>query len=223
MKVGLFSDVHANLPALEAVLDDMPPVDDCHCAGDVVGYNPWPSECLELVREECSLVVQGNHDRTVETPERYSANEMAMAGLEHARAELDDDQLAYLADRPKRTEFCDGAYRLVHSHPDPEQLGRYVRPSDFTRMRSYLDDYDGLVLGHTHVQHAVVVDERLVVNPGSVVQPRDGNSDAAYAVLDTETNAVDLRRVSYDIERVVDAVEEAGLPTRTGSRLLDGA
>lgn len=223
MKIGLISDVHANLPALEAVLDDMPPVDEIHCAGDVVGYNPWPSECLERVRETCSHVVQGNHDRTVETPERYSANQMAMAGLEHARTELDDEQLAYLADLPPRTQFHGDAFRLVHSHPDPGHLGRYVRPGDFTRMRSYLDDHDGLVLGHTHVQHAVTVDGRLVVNPGSVGQPRDGNSDAAYAVLDTEANTVDLHRVGYDVDRVIDAVEDAELPTRTGTRLLDGS
>lgn len=223
MTIGLISDIHANLPALEAVLDDMPPVDDIHCAGDVVGYNPWPATCLETVREECSLVVQGNHDRTVETPERYSANRMAMAGLEHAKSELDEEQLEYLAGLPPRTEFDDGAYKLVHSHPDPEKLGSYVRPAQFTRMRPHLDDHDGLVLGHTHVQHAVTVDDRLVVNPGSVGQPRDGDPEAAYAVLDTDGNDVDLHRVRYDIDRVIDAVEEAGLPDRTGARLLDGS
>jgi predicted phosphodiesterase len=62
MRVGLISDIHANLPALEAVLDDMPPVDDIICVGDIVGYNPWPRECLERVRAVSSFVVQGNHD-----------------------------------------------------------------------------------------------------------------------------------------------------------------
>ncbi|ELZ47514.1 phosphodiesterase, MJ0936 family protein, partial [Halorubrum coriense DSM 10284] len=64
MKVGLISDVHANLPALETVLDDMPAVDRIHCAGDVVGYNPWPAECVERVREVAAATVRGNHDRT---------------------------------------------------------------------------------------------------------------------------------------------------------------
>jgi len=223
MQIGLVSDIHANLPALEGVLDDMPPVDELYCAGDVVGYNPWPAECLARVREECSVIVQGNHDRTVETPQRYAANEMAMAGLQHAKAQLDDEQLRFLADLPPRTEVADGAYRLVHSHPDPDNLGEYVRPRQFTAMRPYLDAHDGLVLGHTHVQHATTVDGRLVVNPGSVGQPRDGDPEAAYAVLDTAANEVDLRRTRYDVDRVIEAVEAAGLPERTGARLLDGS
>lgn len=151
MRIGLISDIHGNLPALEAVLDDMPPVDDIICAGDVVGYNPWPRECLERVREVSSLTVQGNHDRNVETPHRYEHNEMAHAGLELARNQLSDEQREWLAELPKRTEFDDGRYRLVHSHPDPDRLGSYVRPAQFSNMRPHLDDYAGLVLGHTHI------------------------------------------------------------------------
>jgi len=223
MRVGLISDVHGNLPALEAVLDDMPPVDDVVCAGDVVGYNPWPRECLKRVRAVSSLVVQGNHDRNVETPRRYAGNEMAHAGLELAQEELSDKQREWLADRPERAEFAGGAYRLVHSHPDPARLGSYVRPAQFPKMRSYLDDHAGLVLGHTHIQHEATIDGRLIVNPGSVGQPRDRDGRAAYAVLDTDTDNVELRRVEYDVDRVITRVEERGLPTTTGTRLLDGS
>lgn len=93
MKVGLISDVHANLPALEAVLEDVPAVDTLVCVGDIVGYNPWPAECVETVREECHVVGAGNHDRTVEHSFHYEANPMAEAGLELAKQELSDDQL----------------------------------------------------------------------------------------------------------------------------------
>ncbi|SDK14157.1 Predicted phosphodiesterase [Halovenus aranensis] len=223
MRVRLISDIHANLPALEAVLEDMPPVDDIICAGDVVGYNPWPRECLERVRAVSSLVVQGNHDRNVETPHRYENNDMAHAGLELAQQELSDAQREWLADLPERTEFADDAYRLAHSHPDPNQLGTYVRPAHFPKMRPYLDDHDGIVLGHTHIQHKATIDDRLIVNPGSVGQPRDGDERAAYAVLDTATDEVELRRVEYDINRVISRVEECGLPAQTGTRLLDGS
>ncbi len=85
MRVGLISGVHANLPVLEAVMNDMPPVDDIICAGDTVGHNPWPGKCLERVRAVSSLVVGGNHDRNVETPYRYERNEMAHAGFERAQ------------------------------------------------------------------------------------------------------------------------------------------
>ena len=245
MKIGLLSDVHANLPALEAVLEDMPPVAEIICAGDVVGYNPWPAECLDRVREVSAATVRGNHDRTVETPERYRANRMAEAGLEHAKRELSTEGLAWLRSLPRATWFADGRYHLVHSHPASEREDAYVYPEEFPALDRHLDalgddapddaeggrgggdgdagvDLDGLVLGHTHVQGARSVDGRLVVNPGSVGQPRDGDPDAAYAVLDVDAGEVDLRRVAYDVDRVAEAVEREGLPERTAERLYRG-
>jgi len=133
MRVGLIPDIRANLVALKAVLSEMPPVDMIICAGDIVGYNPWPRECLERVRSISSLVVQGNHDRNVETPHRYEHNEMALAGLELAQQELSDEQREWLADLPPWTEFSEGAYRLVHNHPDPDRLVTYVRPHSSRR------------------------------------------------------------------------------------------
>ncbi|SMO79625.1 metallophosphoesterase family protein [Halorubrum cibi] len=231
MKVGLLSDVHANLPALEAVLEDMPAVDVIVCAGDVVGYNPWPAECLARVREVAAATVRGNHDRIVETPERYRANRMAEAGLEHAKRELSSEQLAWLRELPRATRFADGRHHLVHSHPAPDREDAYVYPEEFPALDRHLEelageedatDLEGLVLGHTHVQGARSVSGRLVVNPGSVGQPRDGDPDAAYAVLDTDAGEVDLRRVGYDVDRVAEAVERAGLPERTAERLYRG-
>jgi predicted phosphodiesterase len=233
MRIGLVSDVHANRPALEAVLDDMPAVDEVVCVGDVVGYNPWPAACVERIRSVAAATVRGNHDRTVETPERYRANRMAEAGLEHAKRALSDDQLAWLRSLPRATRFGGGDFLLVHSHPDPAREDAYVYPREFETLAPAIeaveaaDDGDGgpltgAVLGHTHVQGAEWVDDRLVINPGSVGQPRDGDPDAAYAVLETTEPAVDLRRVSYDVDQVIEAVERAGLPSRTGERLTSG-
>lgn len=222
MQIGLISDVHSNLPALEAVLEDMPTVDDIVCVGDIVGYNAWPRECLECIREVASVIVQGNHDRNVDTPHRYSANRMAEAGLELAQAELDDEQREWLADLSPRSEVAGGDYQLVHSHPDPEHLGRYVYPRDFPRMRPYLDDYSGIILGHTHVQHEATIDGRLIVNPGSVGQPRDQDPRAAYGILNTECNTIEFRRVEYDVARTQRRNEEKGLPQSTGDRLKKG-
>jgi predicted phosphodiesterase len=222
MKIGLLSDIHANLPALEAVLEDLPPVNTVVCAGDVVGYNPWPSECVERIRSVASVTVQGNHDRVVETPDRYAHNEMAHAGLKHADAELSAPQREWLRTRPERTDIAGGAYRLVHSHPDPAERDSYVYPRDFAGLRPYLDDHDGLVLGHTHVQHGATVDGRVIVNPGSVGQPRDGDPDAAYAVVDTDRNDVDLRRTAYDVDRVRRKIDAEGLPPETAKRLSQG-
>lgn len=222
MKVGLISDVHANLPALEAVLDDMPGVDRIVCAGDVIGYNPWPRECVERVRDVASATVRGNHDRTVENPSRYRANRMAEAGLEHAKAALSGEQRDWLRGLPRTETVAGGRYLLVHSHPAAEREDAYVYPEEFGTLDRHLGEYDGIVLGHTHVQGARSVGGGLVVNPGSVGQPRDGDPDAGYAVLDTARDDVDLRRVAYDIDRVRDAVEAADLPERTAERLYKG-
>jgi len=223
MKIGLISDVHANLPALEAVLADMPQVDHIVCAGDIVGYGPWPGDCLEIIRDVSDICVQGNHDRAVDTPQRYEHNEMARAGLAHAKKELTDSQLSWLLSLSTDTTFANEQYRLVHSHPDPDRLGSYVRPHQFPKVRPFLEDDEvGIVLGHTHIQHKATIDGKLIVNPGSVGQPRDNDPDAAYAVLDAETNDVELRRVPYDIDRVISKIETEGLPVKSGTRLLSG-
>jgi putative phosphoesterase len=221
MQIGLISDIHGNLPALETVLSDMPPVDEIVCVGDVIGYNPWPAECVERIRDVAALTVQGNHDRTVRSPETYRSNQMAYAGLEYAQEELSEDQLRWLDNLPRKKPIADGRLLIVHDHPEIQD--RYVLPHMFSGLWSYLDGYDGLALGHTHVQHKEIDGDRLLVNPGSVGQPRDDDPRAAYAVLDTETSSVELHRVAYDIDRVITEVEKVGLPTQIGTRLLDGS
>jgi putative phosphoesterase len=222
MRLGVISDVHANLVALERVLDAMPPVDRLVCAGDVVGYNPWPAECVDRVREACAATVRGNHDRNVATPERYRANHMAHAGLELADERLDGDRREWVLGLPRSVDLAGGRVLMVHDHP--EHVDQYVRPYQFPEIRPYLDDYDACIMGHTHVQGEATVDGRLVLNPGSVGQPRDGDPRAAFAVIDTDAEPMtaDLHRVEYDVERVQGAIRDAGLPERTATRLERG-
>ncbi|PSQ05014.1 metallophosphoesterase [Halobacteriales archaeon QS_6_71_20] len=236
MRLGLVSDVHGNRVALEAVLEDMPPVDGLVCAGDVVGYNPWPAECVAAVRERGVPTVMGNHDRAVATGSAFRFNSMAAAGVDHARESLDDGALDWLADLPDVLAVADGRVAVAHGHPvDPD---RYTYPREFAgrlieRAADRLGDdiaasgLDAVVLGHTHVQGHRAFEAGVVVNPGSVGQPRDGDPRAAYALLelgDDEGNgaAVDERRVEYDVDAVADAVAAAGLPERIGSRLYEG-
>ena len=218
MLVGVISDVHANLVALEAVLDDVPPVDAMLNAGDVVGYNPWPAECVAAIRERHVPTVMGNHDRMVVTERNFRGNAMAAAGVSYAREHLDDDQRAWLADLPDVLRLFDGRVKVVHGHPDDPD--RYTYPELFGP--DLLDGEDVLVMGHTHVQAHEVYDGGIVMNPGSVGQPRDGDPRAAYALVDLEAMTVEERRVEYDVEAVIEAVEDAGLPRRTGERLLQG-
>lgn len=220
MRLGVLSDIHANRVALDAVLADLPDVDLLVNAGDVVGYNPWPAECVAAVRERAIPSVMGNHDRETARLGRVRFNAMANAGVEYARRELDDEAREWLAALPDRRTVADGRVRVVHGHPaDPD---RYTYPREFSP--AMLDAEELLITGHTHVQGHRTFDEGVVMNPGSVGQPRDDDPGAAYAVVDLSSDppTVDERRVAYDVERVIEAVTAAGLPRRIGERLREG-
>jgi putative phosphoesterase len=218
MQVGVISDVHSNLVALEAVLADMPNVDRLVCAGDVVGYNPWPAACVDELRERSVPTVMGNHDRMVATDRNFGGNSMAQAGVSHAKAELNDVQRTWVQNLPRERVLFDGRLKLVHDHPEVQD--RYTYPEAFSP--DLLGTEDALILGHTHVQHHEHYDEGVVLNPGSVGQPRDRDPRAAYALVDLEDLSVEERRVEYDIDRVVEEIRDVGLPMATGERLADG-
>ncbi|MFB6111086.1 MAG: metallophosphoesterase [Halobacteriaceae archaeon] len=219
MRIGLVSDIHANKVAFDAVLDALPEdVDQLLCAGDVVGYNPWPAECVAMVRDREIPTVAGNHERMVLADRNFRGNGMAAAGVDHARAALDDAAMTWLASLPTDRRALDGRVRVVHGHP--ENPDRYTYPDQFRP--ELLGEERVLVMGHTHVQHAEQYEEEIVVNPGSVGQPRDEDPRAAYAILDLEEPSIDLRRVEYDIDAVAAAVEDADLPRRTADRLYQG-
>lgn len=218
MRIGAIADLHGNRPALEAVFADMPPVDRLVCAGDVVGYNPWPAWCVETIRDRDIPCVQGNHDRAVATGDARGFNPMAKAGVTYAREQLSEDALGWLRRLPIDRSLLDERVRLVHGHPDDPD--RYTYPAEFGP--GMLRGEELLIIGHTHVQHAAVYDDGIVLNPGSVGQPRDGDPRAAYAVVDLADRSVDERRVAYDIDDVQAAVSAAGLPERLGTRLREG-
>ena len=221
MRLAVISDVHGNRTALAAVLEEIESaaVDRVACLGDIVGYGPNPSACTASVRQVADFVVQGNHDRTVHTPGRYASHPTAGPGLRHAATELDEEALEWLDSLPEQRTVDEGSVLLVHSHP--EYRGRYVSPYAFETVAQDVDA-EVLLLGHTHVQSAETAAGTLVVNPGSVGQPRDGDADAAYAIVDTETWTADLRRVEYPIAPVRDAVESVGLPDEAWQRLTEG-
>jgi diadenosine tetraphosphatase ApaH/serine/threonine PP2A family protein phosphatase len=172
------------------------------------------------VREAGWPTVQGNHDRATARAGPVGFNAMGNAGVEYAREALSTDDRRWLADLPARRTVADGRVRVVHGHP--ENPDRYTYPAEFSP--AMLDGEDLLVTGHTHVQGHRSFDSGVVMNPGSVGQPRDGDPRAAFAVVDLDADppVVDERRVAYDVDRVVEAVEAAGLPRRIGTRLREG-
>jgi len=214
MRVGLISDVHANCPALDAVLDDMPDVDAYVHAGDVVGYGPFPRDVLARFEEHDITSIQGNHDRAVLGEFHDDFHEIPKAAALWTADRLREDEHAYLDSLPIERSLYDGRVKIAHGAPDKPNT--YTYPEEFSP--ELLGTESVLVLGHTHMQAKAEFDEGTVVNPGSVGLPRDGDWRAAYAVLDVEAETVELHRVEYPKEQTQEQIAEHGLP----EALVDG-
>jgi len=226
MKIGVISDIHGNSIALQAVLEDMPNVDSILCLGDIVGYGPNPSQCVELVRKNTTSSLKGNHEMYLYTPSKADHNHAAYQGILHAKDVLTPDQLKWARDRPQSTTV-DDTLLIAHGHPNSKNPYDYVLPENVTELVPYFDGNALMATGHSHHQFKQDLskfpgDGGLYFNPGSVGQPRDGDPKAAYAVVDTETTAVDLRRTEYDIKSAQERFRQTELPEISAKRLENG-
>jgi diadenosine tetraphosphatase ApaH/serine/threonine PP2A family protein phosphatase len=237
MKFAVISDIHSNWQALDAVLADMPAVDEILCLGDVVGYGGNPNECLDLVRQKGWPTLVGNHDRActdVDILEWF--NEDAARAIEWTVGRLGADRLGWLATLPDTNEIG-GEVLLVHGSPR-DHIYEYILDAPTAEANLALIDGQVCFHGHTHVPGIFRHDAgRLVheyevatfklsstelVNPGSVGQPRDGVPDASYAVWDRSAGTFEFRRVPYDREGAKSAIRAAKLPERFAERLDAG-
>lgn len=191
-------------------------------AGDVVGYNPFPNDVIRLLQRRNILSIRGNHDRAALTGDTAWFNAHAAAAIAWTRSELSEASLAYLRSlRPQEGVMLDGRKaRLVHGSPRDED--EYIFPHEATSALLPEADSDVLIMGHTHVPYVLPTAAGLVLNAGSVGQPRDGDPRAAWVLLDAAQGAAEVRRVTYDVAAVHDAVLERGLPQMLAERLLVG-
>jgi predicted phosphodiesterase len=222
MTVALLSDIHANLVALEAVLADLPPVDAIWVMGDTVGYGPDPADTLALLRERGATLVAGNHDRAVATGEGLELlNTAARAAAERHRSWLSRADRDALAALPVTLEPAD-RYAICHGSPrDP--LWEYVFDARTAAFAMAGIAATRCCVGHTHVPATFRTgDGKLMVNPGSVGQPRDGDPRASYAILDVDRATVDFHRVGYDIQETQRRMRELKLPDMLADRLAFG-
>lgn len=239
MKYAILGDIHANLEALEKVLEDARAQGVTHfaCVGDIVGYNANPVECLEKVRELKCTCVRGNHDHYCSHPENLNGfHPLAADVVAWTRKQLSPEQQAWL--RGLRYVSPVETFTIVHSTLDmPEQWGyvfdRLEAEANFSYQTTSLCFY-----GHTHVPLAfertdsirfglytkikIGLGKKYFINVGSVGQPRDGDPRAAYVIFDMINNVVELRRVAYDIEKTQKKILDAGLPGRIAARLAVG-
>jgi putative phosphoesterase len=222
MRILLVADIHANWPALQALNE---PHDVCLCLGDLVDYALEPIPCIDWVRNHARYTVRGNHDHAV-AQNVISSGRNGFKYLTSVTRKLTRDSLAaaelrYLAGLPvtQAVTLDDTRFLLVHATPrDP--LDEYAYPDpDFWSRRLQNVDADVICVGHTHQPYVLEVGDKLVINPGSVGQPRDGDPRAAYAIIDD--NRVELKRVEYPVERTIRAVHESSLPDQAKEMLSE--
>ena len=241
----MISDIHANRPALEAVLEAIGEtgVEELWCLGDLVGYGAEPDSCTEIVRERCDFSLSGNHDLAVLGEIDVSTfSETAATAVEWTRGVATEETLSYL--RGLSPQGSRAGFGLFHASPrDP--VWEYVLSLD--QAEAGLDAMEERVglIGHSHValfftrpaakrptyaQGAQASDGaglevatgRWLLNPGSVGQPRDGDPRAAWLELDTEAWTARYHRVPYDIDAAARAILDAGLPSPLAERLRIG-
>ncbi len=210
MKVALLADIHANLPALEAVMNDLPKVDLIVCLGDVVGYYADPNEVCELLQKYKVPTVRGNHDAYVAgtlTPNPARAGAYRTAWT---REMLLPANLQWLQSLPVSLEFQWDKLQTQLRHATPWDEEGYLYPDSERLKEINLRSNHFLALGHTHWPMLRQCGEGFVLNPGAVGQPRDCNPAAAYAILDCDSGKVDFRRVPYDVEALQRRLQEIG-------------
>lgn len=239
MRVAVLSDIHANLPALDAVLAALPEVDAVWQLGDVVGYGPHPVAVIERLTERNAGGVRGNHDAAaIGELDTEWFNGDARAAVEWSGAQLTSATKGWLRKLPA-TVTQDG-FTLAHASPrDP--VWEYVYSPSIAAAVMGSFETDHCLVGHTHVPlvfrqahggvetleprigEVLELDERrTILNPGSVGQPRDGDPRASAMVLDTEALTATWLRVPYPIRETQSAMRDAGLPMRLVERLSYG-
>ena len=239
MRFAIFGDIHANLPALRAVLADAEQQACTHyvCLGDIVGYNANPHECVEIVRGLDCPVVKGNHDEQASIQKELNGfNPLAEQAINWTREHLTEEDKQWLRDLRMVRQVRD--FTIVHATLDTPHKWGYVfnqldAAASFNYQHTQLCFY-----GHTHSPRAYMRDngvrsvtfdklrieqgKKYFINVGSVGQPRTATGKSAYAIFYPDKQYVEQRRIEYDIDVAQDKIVEAGLPQRLADRLALG-
>jgi predicted phosphodiesterase len=249
MKALVISDIHANLTALDSVIEDAEIFDMVWCLGDLVGYGPDPNECIERVRELPNLTcIIGNHDSAVlDQIDPYVFNSEARRAIEWTKNTLSPTSLAFLESLPESMNTrqmlpgISNHVTLVHGSPR-QPIWEYLLDTDTATRNFEFFDTAYCFVGHTHLPllfyyrdnnssarpllpetgSQIALSPRAIINPGSVGQPRDRDSRAAYILYDLDREVIQYRRVAYDIKDVQKRMRNTGLPERHIVRLEGG-
>ena len=243
MRYAIIADIHSNLTAFKAVLNDIEShgeVEQLWCLGDIVGYGPDPHECIELLCQTNHICIAGNHDlASIGKVDTTEFNPDAAAACHWTSGQLTSEDIDYIANLPLVIEEDD--FTLVHGSPR-EPIWEYIISTGVAQENFACFKSRFCLVGHSHqpvVFNCCETEEgsaryflpdgpvamsegRLIVNPGSVGQPRDGNPNAAYAIFDGEQQLISLYRIPYDIRSTQEKMQTHGLPVRLAARLSYG-
>ena len=242
MRIAVVSDVHSNRVALEAVLADLGSVDAIWHLGDVVGYGPQPQAVVDRLRQAGAIGVRGNHDDAAGGSNSIEFfNPDGRAAMEWTRTRIDEQTRLYLESLPERRVPEGSDFTLAHGSPSDPIWEYLTTPEAAERNLSAFETRYCLV-GHTHMPlvfresrgraRAAIPDpgsrldlgrRRLILNPGSVGQPRDGDPRSSYLAIDTDASHATWHRVEYDIAATQAEMLAAGLPPRLARRLSFGS
>ena len=234
MRIAILSDVHSNLPALETTLADIAAagVDVRYALGDLVGYAPWPNEVAERLQAEAVPIVMGNYDDGTgfardECGCAYTKpDEKALgdAGFAWTKAHMSEPNKAWLRGLQPEIRFEANGKRYLLVHGSPRRINEYLyedKPdATFARIAAGADA-DVIVCVHTHRPYDKTVGGTRFVNVGSAGKPKDGDPRACWALIDTATDRVEFRRVTYDVERAARAIEASDLPGEFADQLRE--
>lgn len=243
-KFAIFGDIHSNIVAFDAVLEDARSrgVTDFLCVGDVVGYNASPVKCIKRIRELGCITIRGNHDHYCSSPDVCldDFQPLAASVIEWTRRQLSEDDQRWLRGLPLNKSIA-GAFQLVHGTLDNPQDWGYVFDALSAEASFSYQNVQICFHGHTHVpiiyrKHNGMVErdepgpeplklafgKKYFINVGSVGQPRDGDPRSSYVIYDHKEKIVEFVRVEYDVAAVQRQILDAGLPERLANRLAAG-
>ncbi len=237
MRLAVFSDIHANIHALEAVWSDLESQkpDAVYCLGDLVGYGAYPNEVIDFIRSRDVPTVMGNYDDGVGFDlddcgcvyKNPADNRRGEQSLMWSRERTTPENKTYLRSLPLQIrEENLGGRHVLFVHGSPRKINEYLyedRPQSTFEHVSKMAGCDVLFFGHTHLPYQKQVDKALFINTGSVGKPKDGDPRAGYVIVKLgHPIKAEFRRVAYDVPAAARAVRDSGLPSHFADLLEIG-